>query len=95
MRGQIAAARRAGVDTVMIAPMIIGPVQLSPAGAGASRGIAFIAHPTMAGAARIAPPFLLGKLFRILGADAVVFPEPWRTLRLLPRYVPGARARGA
>jgi ribulose-bisphosphate carboxylase large chain len=29
----------------------------------------------MAGAARIAPPFLLGKLFRLLGADAVIFPN--------------------
>ena len=37
--------------------------------------VAFLAHPTMAGAARIAPPFLLGKLFRMLGADAVVFPN--------------------
>jgi ribulose-bisphosphate carboxylase large chain len=29
----------------------------------------------MAGAARIAPPFLLGRLFRLLGADATVFPN--------------------
>ena len=29
----------------------------------------------MAGAARIAPPLLLGKLFRLLGADAVVYPN--------------------
>jgi ribulose-bisphosphate carboxylase large chain len=38
-------------------------------------GIAFIAHPTMAGAARIAPALLLGKLFRLFGADAVIFPN--------------------
>ena len=31
--------------------------------------------PSMAGAARIAPALLLGKLFRIVGADAVVFPN--------------------
>lgn len=74
MRAQIAAARDAGVDTVMIAPMIAGLsnfhrlVREHPA-------IAFIAHPSMAGAARIAPPLLLGKLFRALGADAVVFPN--------------------
>jgi len=37
--------------------------------------LAFIAHPSMAGAARIAPPLLIGKLFRMLGADAVVFPN--------------------
>jgi ribulose-bisphosphate carboxylase large chain len=29
----------------------------------------------MAGAARIAAPLLIGKLFRVLGADAVVFPN--------------------
>ena len=29
----------------------------------------------MAGAARIAPPLLLGKLFRLMGADATVFPN--------------------
>jgi ribulose-bisphosphate carboxylase large chain len=74
MRAQVAMAQEAGVDTVMVAPMISGfanfhrLVQESPA-------IAFIAHPTMAGAARIAPALLLGKLFRLLGADAVVFPN--------------------
>jgi S-methyl-5-thioribulose 1-phosphate isomerase len=37
--------------------------------------IAFFAHPTMGGAARIAPELLIGKLFRLLGADAVIFPN--------------------
>ena len=66
--------RRAGVDTVMVAPMIAGLsnfhrlVREHPT-------VAFVAHPTMAGAARIAPAFLLGTLFRVLGADAVVFPN--------------------
>jgi ribulose-bisphosphate carboxylase large chain len=74
MRRQIAVARRAGIDTVMVAPMIMGfsnfhqLVRENPA-------IAFMAHPTMAGAARIAPPLLIGKLFRLLGADAVIFPN--------------------
>jgi ribulose-bisphosphate carboxylase large chain len=74
MRAQIAMAQDAGVDTVMVAPMIMGLanfhrlVRENPA-------IAFIAHPTMAGAARIAPALLLGKLFRLMGADAVVFPN--------------------
>jgi ribulose-bisphosphate carboxylase large chain len=74
MRAQLASAADAGVDTVMIAPMIAGfsnfhrLVREHPA-------IAFVAHPTMAGAACIAPPLLLGQLFRLLGADAVVFPN--------------------
>ena len=74
MRRQIAVARTAGIDTVMVAPMIVGLsnfhrlVREHP-------DLAFLAHPSMAGAARIAPPLLLGKLFRMLGADAVVFPN--------------------
>lgn len=74
MREQIAQAAAAGIDSVLIAPMIAGLsnfhklVRENPA-------LAFIAHPTMGGAARIAPAFLLGKLFRMLGADAVVFPH--------------------
>lgn len=74
MRSQIALAKAAGVDAVMMAPMIAGLanfhrlVRENPA-------IAFFAHPTMAGAARIAPPLLLGKLFRMLGADAIIFPN--------------------
>src|SRR5262249_8780962 len=74
MRDQIAIATQAGVDTVMVAPMIMGLanfhrlVRDNPA-------LAFVVHPSMAGAARIAPPLLIGKLFRMLGADAVVFPN--------------------
>ena len=74
MRRQIALATDVGLDTVLIAPMIAGLsnfhrlVRENPS-------IAFIAHPSMAGAARIAPACLLGKLFRVLGADAVVFPN--------------------
>jgi ribulose-bisphosphate carboxylase large chain len=74
MRAQIAFAAAAGVDTVLVAPMIAGLsnfhrlVREHPT-------IAFIAHPSMAGAARIAPPLLIGKLFRLLGADATVFPN--------------------
>jgi ribulose-bisphosphate carboxylase large chain len=74
MRRQVVIARQAGIDTVMVAPRIMGfsnfhrLVRENPA-------IAFMAHPTMAGAARIAPPLLIGKLFRLLGADAVIFPN--------------------
>jgi ribulose-bisphosphate carboxylase large chain len=74
MRRQLAIAQQAGIDTVMVAPMIMGfsnfqrLVRENPT-------IAFMAHPTMAGAARIAPPLLIGKLFRLLGADAVIFPN--------------------
>ena len=74
MRRQLAAAEDAGLDTVMIAPMIAGLsnchrlVREHP-------NFAYLAHPALAGASRIAPPFLIGKLFRLLGADAVIFPN--------------------
>jgi ribulose-bisphosphate carboxylase large chain len=74
MRAQVAAARDAGVDAVMIAPMVSGlsnflrMVRDNP-------DFAFLTHPSLAGASRIAPPFHFGGLFRMLGADAAVFPN--------------------
>ena len=74
LRAQIAAANSAGINTVMVQPMIMGLSNFSRLVAE-NRDIAFFAHPTLAGAARIAPPFLFGKVFRMLGADALVFPN--------------------
>jgi ribulose-bisphosphate carboxylase large chain len=74
MRAQIAIATAAGLDTVMVAPMIMGLSNFHQL-VRENPNLAFLAHPSMAGAARIAPALLLGKLFRILGADAVVFPN--------------------
>jgi S-methyl-5-thioribulose 1-phosphate isomerase len=74
LRAQVATVKNAGIDTVMVQPMIMGLsnfvrlVHENP-------GIAFFAHPTLAGATRIAPPLLFGKIFRMLGADALVFPN--------------------
>jgi len=73
MRTQIALAREVGVDTVMVAPMLAG-VSNFQALVTEFPGFSFFAHPAMAGAARIAPALLIGKLFPLLGADAVVFP---------------------
>ena len=85
--------RAAGIDTVMVAPMIVGLRQLPPAGAGASRPSPSSPIPAMGGAARIAPPLLLGKLFRLHRRRRGGVPQPWRPLRLLPRYLPCARAQ--
>jgi ribulose-bisphosphate carboxylase large chain len=74
LRRQVEVVRAEGLDAVLIAPMVTGLsafhtiVRENP-------DIALMAHPAMAGAARIAPPFLLGRLFRLLGADATVFPN--------------------
>jgi ribulose-bisphosphate carboxylase large chain len=73
MRRQIEFAASTGIDTVLVAPMIIGLsnfhrlVRDHPA-------IAVLAHPALAGL-RASPIALLGKLFRLLGADAVIFPN--------------------
>jgi ribulose-bisphosphate carboxylase large chain len=74
MRAQVRLALDEGLDGVLVTPMIAG---LSTVHALTREfpGVAFMVHPAMAGAARIAPPFLLGTLFRLLGADATVFPN--------------------
>jgi ribulose-bisphosphate carboxylase large chain len=74
MRRQLAMAARLGIETVLIAPMVVGLAAFHTL-VREHPGTAFIAHPSMAGASRIAPALLLGKLFRMLGADAVIFPN--------------------
>jgi ribulose-bisphosphate carboxylase large chain len=74
MRRQIAIAREQDIDTVLIAPMIAGVANFH-ALARANPDIAFIAHPALAGASRIAPALHFGKIFRLLGGDGVIFPN--------------------
>jgi ribulose-bisphosphate carboxylase large chain len=74
LRTQIAVARDAGIDTVMVQPMIMGLTNFVKL-KHENPSVAFFAHPTLAGAARIAPALLFGKIFRMLGADALVFPN--------------------
>jgi ribulose-bisphosphate carboxylase large chain len=67
-------ARAEGVGAVLLAPALIGmPVFHELVAEHVD--VPVIAHPAYAGAARVAPPLLLGKLFRWLGADAVIFPN--------------------
>jgi ribulose-bisphosphate carboxylase large chain len=73
MRAQIAMARENGLDTAMVAPMLAG-LSTVQALAAENRDFAFFAHPTMGGAARIAPP-ALAKLFRLVGGDVGIFPH--------------------
>jgi ribulose-bisphosphate carboxylase large chain len=74
MRRQIAVARSCGIRALLIAPVIAGLSNFQRL-VRENPDLAFMAHPTMAGASRIAPPLLLGKLFRMFGADATVFPN--------------------
>ncbi len=74
LRQQVQIVRAAGLDAVLVTPMIAGVANIHTL-IRENPGIAFMAHPAMAGASRIAPPLLLGKIFRLLGADATVFPN--------------------
>jgi ribulose-bisphosphate carboxylase large chain len=62
-----------GVGVALVAPMLVGlPVFVEMR---RDSGLALLAHPAFAGASRVAPPLLLGKLFRLFGADATIFPN--------------------
>lgn len=74
MRAQIACARAAGLAAVMVAPMVAGVATVQTLVAE-NPDIAFVAHPSLGGASRIAPPLLFGKLFRLIGCDAIVYPN--------------------
>ena len=66
-------AKDSGVQLALVAPMLVGLpafVELQ-----VDLDLPVMAHPAFAGADRIAPPLLLGKLFRLLGADATIFPN--------------------
>ncbi len=73
MRTQIELARGEGVRMVLIAPMVCG-VATFVALKREFGDTMFIAHPSLGGL-RIAPQALFGKLFRLFGADVVIFPN--------------------
>ena len=66
-------AKDCGVSVALVAPMLVGlPVFVEMR---REFGLALLAHPAFAGASRVAPALLLGKLFRLFGADATIFPN--------------------
>jgi S-methyl-5-thioribulose 1-phosphate isomerase len=74
IRGGVTLARDNGLTMIMVAPMISGVATLS-AIARDNPDMAVLTHPALAGVARIAPALLIGKLFRLFGGDAQVFPN--------------------
>lgn len=73
LREQARIANEHGVKMALVAPMLVGiPAFLEMQ---VDLTVPVLAHPAFAGAARIAPPVLLGKLFRLFGADATIFPN--------------------
>ncbi|HVZ09785.1 RuBisCO large subunit C-terminal-like domain-containing protein [Rhodopila sp.] len=73
LRAQAALAREEGIDCVMVAPMVSG-VSSVQALVAEFPDLAFFAHPSLGGL-RISPDLLIGKLFPLIGADAVIFPS--------------------
>lgn len=73
MQRQIELARRHGVAAFLVAPLVCGVATFN-ALKREHPDLAFLAHPALGGS-RIAPPALLGRLFRLFGADAVIFPN--------------------
>ena len=73
-RNYVAQARIAGLEHVMVQPMILGLSNFRDLVDG-HPSVSFFAHPALAGASRIDPALLFGKIFRMLGADAIIFPN--------------------
>ena len=73
LREQAKIAKDHGVGMALVAPMLVGVpafIELR-----SRLEIPVMAHPAFAGSVRIAPPVLLGTLFRLFGADATIFPN--------------------
>jgi ribulose-bisphosphate carboxylase large chain len=67
-------ARDCGVKVVLLVPMLLGLGTLAEF-AATFPDLAILAHPGFGGAARISPVWLFGRYFRLLGADAIIYPN--------------------
>jgi len=72
MRERARVTRELGIRTVLVAPMLIGLPAFFDL-VDEFPEFVYLAHPSFGGAARIDPTVLFGKLFRLFGADAVIF----------------------
>jgi len=70
---QVRVARDLGVQAIMVSPMLIGLPLLAELAGGI--GMPILAHPAFGGSLRISPQALLGRLFPLFGADAVIYPN--------------------
>lgn len=74
LANQARIVREEGVQMVLACPMLMG-LPVFDELVRYELDCAVLAHPALGGAARIAPPLLFGRIFRLLGADATVFPN--------------------
>jgi len=75
---QLETARAAGCRGVMVSPLLLGPDSVR--WAREQFELALLAHPALSGAFLrpehgFSPALLLGRLFRLIGADAVIYPN--------------------
>lgn len=70
---QVRIARDEGVGALLAAPMVMGLPTFAELVAAIE--VPVIAHPALGGVSRIHPPLLCGRLFRLCGADATIFPN--------------------
>lgn len=70
---QLAIARDEGVGALLCCPLIVG-IPVFAEMIRAEAGVPLLAHPALAGLP-MAPALLLGRLFRLFGADATIFPN--------------------
>ncbi|MCC7122308.1 MAG: ribulose 1,5-bisphosphate carboxylase [Gammaproteobacteria bacterium] len=73
LREQVRIVHDEGVRMVLACPMLMGLACFAELVDELRCPV--IAHPALGGASRIAPPLLFGRLFRLLGADATIFPN--------------------
>ncbi len=66
-------ASELGAGAVMVSPMLLGLPGFNELVRDLGRPV--LAHPAFGGAQRISPVALLGKLFPLFGADAVIYPN--------------------
>ena len=64
--------REEGVGAALVAPGLVG-IPVFQELVEDHLSVPVLAHPSYAGTVRVAPAFVLGKLFRLLGADAVIY----------------------
>lgn len=70
---QLETVERLAARAIVVAPLVVGLPTFHELARRAT--VPILAHPALAGGFRIASPLLIGTLFRLYGADAVVFPH--------------------
>jgi ribulose-bisphosphate carboxylase large chain len=71
VRSQAEFAAEAGAGALMVAPMLLGFPSVHEILDDVRLPV--LAHPSFSGALRIAPEIMIGRLFRLFGADVVIF----------------------